>query len=228
MKLFTSTFIALVAALTYAHAQASFTLTPQNVTVVVADSTHDAEGINTIKNLQNVSKIIKWTRTVICINPSTAQTQICDLVTCYFPTISTRTFTLGPQVSGPIITHFLKDAGATGSAIVALHFENTANAADSLTSLYVFNTCGDSATHEQLPAATVQMYPNPVSDFITLQNAEEVAKIRLYTTDGREVAAFNANVDGQYPIAHLAAGTYYMGLFDKQARLFQAIKMDKR
>jgi hypothetical protein len=228
MKLFTSTFIALFAALTCAHAQASFTLTPQNVTVVVADSTHDAEGINTIQNLQNVSKIIKWTRTVICIDPSNAQTQICDLVTCYFPTISTRTFTLGPQVSGPIITHFLKVKGVPGSAIVALHFENTANAADSLTSLYVFNTCGVSATNEQLPAATVQMYPNPVSDFFTLQNAEEVAKIRLYTADGREVAAFNASADGQYPIAHLAAGTYYMGLFDKQARLFQAIKMDKR
>ena len=228
MKIFTSLLLALFAFAHVAFTQATFSLTPQNVSVVVADSTKDAEAINTIQNLQNVSKTIRWTRTVICIDPNNGLTQICDLVTCYFATVSTRTFTLAASASGPIITHFLKDAGVPGSAIIALHFENVANPADSVTSIYTFNACGVSGTAEQLPEANVQLFPNPVTEYFTLQNADAVANIRVYATDGRQVANFEATPGAQYPLTALTAGNYYVALLDQYQRVFQALQIEKR
>jgi hypothetical protein len=228
MKVFTTIFLLLFALAVRSNAQASFSLTPQMVATSVPDSITDAEGTNTIQNLEGVSKTIRWTRSVICINPAAGYTQICDINVCYSPSVSTKTFVLGPNASGPMITHFLKDAGIQGSAIVTLHFENTVVKSDSLTSFYLFNSCSITGTKEQLPEANVQLFPNPVTEFFTLRNADAVSSVSMYTTDGREVASFTATPDARYNIATLPAASYFVALFDKDKRVFQALKIDKR
>jgi hypothetical protein len=198
------------------------------VHVSVHDTITDAGGTNTIKNLTNASLTVKWTRTIYCINPDTAETQICDPNICYATTVSTKSFTLAPNASGPIIAHFLKEYNVHGSAIVALHFEKSTNPADSVTSYYYFNSCTTTAAQEPLPEANVQLFPNPVSDFFTLTHADAVNQIRVFTISGRLVTTFTAKPDGTYPVAGLPAGNYLVALYDKQERVFQAIKLIKQ
>jgi hypothetical protein len=209
-------------------AQASFSLTPKIVHVTVHDTITDAEADNTIKNLTNSALTLKWTRTVYCIIPDTAETQICDPNICYGTATSSKSFTLAPNVSAPIVVHFLKERGAAGSAIVQLHFEKTTNPADSLNSWYYFNNCTVTGTETPLPVADVQVFPNPVSTYFTLGHAADVSEIRLFTVSGRLAATYAATPDNLYLVANLPAGTYVLALYDRQGRAFQAQKLLKR
>jgi hypothetical protein len=209
-------------------AQASFQLLPQSVTTTVHDTIIDAEGHNNIKNNDGTAKTIRWTRSVICYNPTTLTSQICDPNLCYLPHVSTKTFNLPANATLPMVVHFLKPYGTYGAAIIALKFQNVANPADTLTSIYIFNSCATTSVDDQLPQATVKFFPNPTTDFFTLVGDEAVETIKVYNMSGQEVSTFQAIPGTVYSLNGKPAGTYIIGLFDNKGRVFQASELVKQ
>jgi hypothetical protein len=209
-----------------AFTQATFTMTPDTVSVVVELEQTDVEVHNEMTNLTGIDRSIKWERTIIEMNPDTLETQICDPDACFASWVSTHTFNLKAATTVPIIVHLLKDEGQDGCGIVQLKFTDLADPGNPQYSYYVFE-CAASGTNEQLPAANVKLYPNPVVESFSLDNADEVSRIRVFSSDGRQVAVFDAAAGQMYPIAGQPAGAYVVALESKSGKVFQAIGIRK-
>lgn len=204
----------------------TFNLSPDTViTIVTIDST-DISAHNDLTNLTNVSRNIRWERTIISIDPDTLLTQICDPNACYLPPVSTKVYTIAANATVPMIVHLLNNSGGPASAVVQLKYTDLADPANPQFSFYFYEAIV--GTDEQLPAANVKLFPNPFVESFTLDNAEEVAQIRVYGTDGRMVLNQIAQPDNVYSLAGQPAGTYLVALQSKGGKIFQGIKVVKK
>jgi subtilase family serine protease len=222
--LFTLVFVLFAAS---AHSQATIQLTPDSVTVSAPMDLNPVIAYNQVKNLTNNTITIKWERTVISIDPDTLLTQVCDLNACYTPPVNTRTFQLGPQASGNMSVYLLNNSGQAAHAIVHMKYINLADVSNPKTGVYIFNADLVDA-QEPVPAANVRLFPNPVIESFSLDQAEDVARLRVFALDGRKVATFDATTDNTYSLAGQPAGTYVVALESKSGKIFQAIEVKKQ
>ena len=177
-----------------------------------------------IRNLHTDSIFVKWVRKVIYVSPGVANA-VCDPEQCWFTSTQTNSFGLARDSVGKLYVSFLKPGNQAASGIVHLKLTNLDNAADTLTAIYSFNSLTGSI---DLPTPNVKLFPNPTTDFFTLENAEAVGFMRLYTLDGREVARFISNLGNTYSIANQPVGNYVLSFEDKNGHLFQAVELQKR
>ena len=75
--------------------------------------------------------------------------------------------------------------------------------------------------------STVNLYPNPVSDYFTLNTA--VAKVQVYSISGQLVKSFasNGNVDFQFGVSELQTGLYIVKASDESGKT-QVMKFVKK
>lgn len=219
-------FIFSLGALQIASAQSlpTFIVYPNPSDTVTTPDTYDSPAKGEVKNLSNVSVTIKWERHIISLSPG-IETAVCDPVTCWFPGVSTKVFTLGPEEHGEMTVHFYNPTGEAASGIVHLTLTNQNNPADTLTAVYTYSTLTSTS---ELPAPTVKLFPNPSTDFFSLEGAEQVAVMRLFALGGRQIAHFEPNISQQYPIGRLPVGTYVLSFEDKNGQMFQAVELIKR
>lgn len=217
--------LALFAGLT-ATAQ-TFNLSPDTVTVTAPMSQYDVEIHNDLSNLTNTTRSIRWERSIIAMDPDTLLTQICDPNACYLPPVSTKVYNIAANATVPMIVHLLNNSGGPASAIVQLKYTDLADPTNPQFSYYIFDA-SLTGTDEQLPAANVKLFPNPFAESFTLDNAEEVARIRVYGTDGRLVLNQIAQANNVYSLAGQPAGTYLVALQSKGGKVFQAVKVVKK
>lgn len=221
-------FTLLIALFTGASAFAqTFNLSPDTVTVTAPMNQYDVEIHNDLTNLTNNSRSIRWERSIISMDPDTLLTQICDPNACYLPPVSTKIYNIAANATVPMIVHFLNNSGGPASAIVQLKYTDLADPTNPQFSYYIFDA-SLTGIDEQLPAANVKLFPNPVVESFSLGNAEEVGRIRVYGTDGRLVLNQIAQTNNIYSLAGLPAGTYLVALQSKSGKLFQAIKVVKK
>ena len=207
-------------------AQSSFTVSATEVWTITPHTTQDMEAHFDITNRTAQTQTIRWTRNVIEIT-SGCESQVCDLNICYTPVVSTKTFDIDPNFTGPIIMHFLNFDTLLGSeAIIDLNMAHAKDPADSVIVTFLY-TSPLSNTGQPLPAADVKLFPNPTVDYFQLSNADAVSRIRVFAADSRVVARFTATPDRQYSLADQAPGVYYLALEDEHGRVFQAIRLVK-
>jgi hypothetical protein len=216
-------------ALAEAQIQSAYHVHPNPSDTITTSDTYDSPAHGEIENVSNAPVTVKWERTEVFLT-SNITTAVCDPVTCWFPGVSTKNFTLQPGEYGQLTVHFYNAGfdpppGQAGSGIVHLKLTNLGNSADTLTAVYTYSTL--TSTNE-LPAPVVKLFPNPAVDYFTLENADEVATMRLFSLDGRIVAQFNASSDNSYAIGHLPTGNYVLSFEDKNGNLFQAVELHKK
>ncbi len=231
MRILLSTLFLALAFAQFANAQnpSAFEVHPNPVDTMTTADTFDSPAKGKISNVSGDTVRLKWQRTQVFLSPGIS-TAVCDPVTCWDTIVSSKIFILGKDSSGQLTVHFYNQffdpaPGQPGSGIVRLKITNLDNAADTLTVLYTFNTITKTT---ELPAANVKLFPNPTTDFFRLTNAEEVASMRLFTIDGREVARFVHSADNTYSIANQPVGNYVLSFEDKHGQLFQAVEIYKR
>ena len=222
--LFTLTFLAAFA--TTMVAQATFAIEPLSVSTIANPATYDTENHVEVINLTSGALSINWERVVIDISQG-CMTQVCDPVACFADFISTHTFNLAASDTVDLIVHFLNGTGNQGNAIVHLKVKDNANPSNIITAIYLFND-GTSASSNLLPPANVKLFPNPVADQFQLQNADDVASVRVYDMQGRMVSNLNASAGQRFDVAGLTPGTYILALEEKNGNVFQAIEMVKK
>lgn len=219
-------FLTFVAAVT-ASAQATFDVFPDTVTVISPINIHDVEADNHIKNLTNANRTIKWERTILSISPDTLKTQVCDPNACYATWIDTKTFIISPGATQPMIVHFLNNSDQAANAVVQLKYTDQSDLSNPQYAYYIFDA-SLVGTHDQLPAANVRLFPNPVVESFSLENAEEVSRVHVFSLEGRKVAIFEASADGNYSLAGQPAGSYLVALEGKNGKVFQAVQIKKQ
>lgn len=207
-------------------AQLPFSITPNPAHIDTLPNVADAPCDAIIHNNTNQPLNIKWERIIINL-PTGMRSQVCDPVTCYFATVSTKSFTLPGGAEGDMIVHFLNDVAQPFQAIIHLKVYNIDDPTQEIIAVYTYNSIASDAK-EPLPAAVVKMYPNPSTEFLALENAADVHFLRVYSLEGRQVAQFNASDDHRYDISQLAPGAYVLSLEDEKGRLFQAVEFVKQ
>lgn len=210
-----------------ASAQATFDVFPDTVSVSAPINLVDVEADNQIKNLTNANRTIKWERTVLSISPDTLKTQVCDPNACYATWIDTKTFIIGPGATAPMIVHLLNNSGSSANAVVQLKYTDQADLDNPQYAYYIFDA-SLVGTHDQLPAANVRLFPNPVVESFSLENAEDVSRVHVFSLEGRQVAVFEASSDASYSLTGQPAGSYLVALESKDGKLFQAVQIKKQ
>jgi len=211
------------------QAQSAYDVHPNPSDTIGAADVYDTPAHGEIKNVSNSTITVRWNRTEVYLT-SNITTAVCDPVACWFPGISSKTFQLMPDSFGQLTVHFYNSQfdpppGQAGSGIVHLKLTNINNPSDTMTAIYTFSTL--TGTND-LPASNVKLFPNPTTDFFTLEKAEEVSSMRIFALDGRIMARFEASADNTYSIGHLPAGNYVLSFEDKNGQLFQAVEIHKR
>lgn len=224
MKNLFLTFLLFFGIIAIAEAQSAFRLTPQPASAWAPVEEGDVPVDAHITNLTNNTLNMGWERRIIEIT-SGCETAVCDPNVCWSRSLDAMTFMMDPNTTGAMLVHFYNN-GAACAGIVHVKLTNLGNPADSLIGVYLFN---QSSSVKDLPAANVKLFPNPVTDFFSLQNAEHVAAIRVFALDGRIMARFDArNSNNSYPVQNLPVGNYVISLEDKNGDTFQAMELNKR
>lgn len=219
--LFTPILIFLLASLS--NAQIRYTILPNPASGTGTLEEEDAVVSAKIHNLTAETLPLHWERHVISLTPG-CETAVCDAVVCYSRETDSHNFNLLPNILKPFLVHFYNN-GAPCEGIVHVKVTNQNDPADSVNVVFLFN---QSTAAQDLPEPVVTLYPNPVTDFFALENAENASAIRVFTLDGREVARFDVEAGAFYPMHNQPAGNYVLALEDKNGRTFQALTLNKR
>jgi hypothetical protein len=196
------------------------------VTVYETADVADVEVHNELANMTANSRTIRWER-IVLVNPDSLASQVCDPNACYASWISTRTFTLAANDTVPMIIHLLNPESLDPYyAVIQIKYTDLADSLNPQYSYYIYNI-GTVGADEPLPAANVTLYPNPVVESFSLDNADAVSRIRVFSLDGRQVAVLNASAGQTYPLVGQPAGSYIVGLEGKSGKIFQMIKVRK-
>ncbi|MCC6279634.1 MAG: T9SS type A sorting domain-containing protein [Saprospiraceae bacterium] len=207
-------------------AQNTYSIAPLFPQETYGPDADDLKAENTIVNLSPDVKSIRWERTVITLTPD-CETQVCDLEYCYSPAVSTKTFELGPNEAGPLSVHLLLPDVISATAVVRLKFYDINNPADSIISVYTISTLV-TGTEEEAAAARINLFPNPTVESFTLENAEMISAIRIFSLDGRQVSRMEAEPSQAYSLANQPAGTYVVVMENKQGNYVKAIEVRKQ
>lgn len=208
----------------------TFSLSADTAWVAGPINIDDIETHIDIVNLINSARDIKWERTELVLNPvgmpiSDLYTQVCDANACWGGATSTKTFVLDAGATVPMIVHLRNFTAQAANAVVQLKFTDLAFP-DNPQFAYYFLDASLTGTHD-LPAADVQLFPNPVVESFTLTNSEDVARVRVFNTDGRLVLDAAAQPGNVYMLKDQPAGSYAVVLAAQNGKTFQVIPIVK-
>ena len=75
---------------------------------------------------------------------------------------------------------------------------------------------------------SVSVFPNPASDYITVNNEEAVKTIYVFNLLGRKMRNFEVEKGERYEIGDLPNGLYVIQLIDKNNKVLTTQRLTKR
>ncbi len=76
--------------------------------------------------------------------------------------------------------------------------------------------------------ATISIYPNPTTDYITINNEDAVKNIVLFNMVGRKMRTFTAEKGERYEVSDLPNGLYVVQLFGKNNKVLTTQRLTKK
>ncbi len=75
----------------------------------------------------------------------------------------------------------------------------------------------------------ISIYPNPATNFISVDNAEEVKSISIFNLVGRKLKSFeNIQKDEHYDVSSLSNGMYLVQVVDHSNKIITTQRISKR
>jgi hypothetical protein len=194
-----------------------------------------------LKNSSATPIDVKWTREVDPSCPMEWLTYIGDINMTYIPTISTNIdpplvyspFTLNPGETADFFDVFFRPQATPGCCQVKIHFSLLEAPEDILATGTIHvnvNMTDDcinviSTTKEAVQEDDIRIFPNPASDYFTLEGVEQATQIRLINNLGQQIAQWPYQHNQQYSISALPQGAYTLQLFNSRNILFQSAQL---
>ncbi len=166
-----------------------------------------AYGTATNESSSNMN--LTWLRTVVEL-PEGWESMVCDNNQCYTPVVDSQEFTLNAGASGSMDVH-IRPHNIEGSAIIQITVWQTVNPLVADTAYYYFDKT--LSVVERLNNA-LKIYPNPVNDMLYVENGEDVARLDVYTVEGRLVKSFEGAYSNGLSLADIKSGNYIVRMFD--------------
>jgi hypothetical protein len=208
------------------QAQPTFTLTPNPVFGVDKDD-YEVEAAATFKNLSANTETFQWKRTIIRLdNDSICQVPVTDPYLHWFYSVSSKNFNMEPGQAGPLNINLWDFEQSGCCAIVQMKVTRLTGTPDSVEAFYYLRECQTLAVSAS-ENASIELFPNPASQFFSLKNAENVHRLTLCDATGKMLKRMNAQTDNQYNVADLPSGTYFLVLENKENSIIKVLEWAK-
>lgn len=232
-----STFIFLFG---HAQAQADLELSPSPFEKTVEfdlSSLYDYETCHArIRNNSNHTLSLRW-EIVVDEAPEGWRFSVCDQNTCYFTTNTTNVdlydhLPNAPIILGPGDTSKLElnvfPIGSAGSANVKINLYETANPRALVNSACFYFTIEGMTPVTEIDKGRLRVYPNPVSDFLTLTKNTFVKQLWVSNVLGKRVKTFDTNFGSKYDVSDLPDGIYLVSMVDSSRKVVKTVRISKR
>ena len=167
--------------------------------------------------------------------PAEWQYRICDNNACY-PTQTASNYnppaledfvTLEPGDTSLLDVHLLPRQVA-GTGTVHLEIKDRDDPATVYaTAVYNLDVISTVSVDEAI-IPTIQLYPNPASDYIQLKNGQDIDQLVLFNAIGKQVRTFNTTSNGVYNVADLPNGMYMVSMIDEDDGVVKTVRLMKR
>jgi predicted transcriptional regulator len=218
-------FISTISTFLVAQTSNSLSLTPMTQTRTASKDSFEVVLKSMLKNNTSRSKTIVWTRIYQTIT-ATWTAAICDKNACWATRVSTESFTLAAGESSNVDVHVYPN-NTVGSAIVNVVLTDQDSATVSVVGRYGFN----------LPVAVsdlknaypdIQIFPNPTPQYFSIKDDQNhVFEAAVFDETGKQVAVFKNPNHQQLSIEGLAAGSYFVSLFNQKNEVLKVVPLVK-
>jgi len=131
-----------------------------------------------------------------------------------------------PGQEGPLYVTLFDHEGVGCCAIVQMKIKNLDVPTDSIEAYYYLRACQTLAVSE-IQKSSVQIFPNPVTQSFSLQNAASVSRMTLCDASGKMLKRLQANSDNRYEMDELPQGAYFLVLENKEGSILQVLEFVK-
>ncbi len=191
-----------------------------------------------LNNITSDTLFMKWER-ILDDTHEGWKTAVCDANICVFPEVSFNEFVLYPNESGfSLLVHaypggepggIFVNGAMPGEGEVHLKVTNLNDPADTLIAVYLFTLTGSPILDlTELELETINIFPNPATDYFTLTETQEIQQLVIYTILGNRVKVFNVNSNQNYNISDLPNGSYFIGLINEEQKTVKTLRFQKQ
>jgi hypothetical protein len=222
------------------RAQASLDVSPapwENTIEFDLGNTYDFATCHVrLKNDTRQAINLRW-ELIVDEAPQGWRFSVCDQNTCYFTTNTTNVDTYDRIPYAPVIllpgdTARLQlnvfPVGKEGSANVRINLYDMANPKALLNTAYYFPTIEGLTPVTETDKAKLRVYPNPVSDYITITRNTFVKQLWVSNVLGKRVRTFDTSFGNRYDIGDLADGIYLVSMVDANLKVVKTVRISKR
>lgn len=214
-------------AVTFSSNAQALTVSPINPSDSSADNTVELKVVSTVTNNTDSTMTLRWVRLNNNL-PMSWESAVCDINTCWAPWIDSKTFTLGSQQSSDFSITFYPNS-VDGTAIIDLQLYSVYDSANvNLTNTYTVMIDAALSTYS-VWNDDIKVFPNPATEYIQLTDNGTATNMVIYNIVGRQVKTYKLqNTGTRYNVKNLPSGMYIVRLTDKNNRVVNTFRVNKR
>lgn len=189
-----------------------------------------------LKNNERKAMNLRW-ELIVDEAPQGWRFSVCDQNTCYFTTNTTNVdyydrIPYAPVIMMPGDTAKLQlnvfPIGQAGSANVRINLYDLANPKQLVSTAYYFVTIEGLTPVTESDKSKLRIYPNPVSDYLTITRNTFVKQLWVSNVLGKRVRTFDTSFGNKYDIADLPDGIYLVSMVDASLKVVKTVRISKR
>lgn len=189
-----------------------------------------------LKNNSRRVMNIRW-ELIVDETPDEWRFSVCDQNTCYFTTNTTNVdfrdrIPYAPVILLPGDTAKLDlnvfPIGTAGNANVHINLYDVANPKALLNTAYYFVSIDGLRAVTEADKNRLRIYPNPVSDYLTITRNTFVKQLWVSNILGKQVRTFDTSFGNKYDIADLPDGIYLVSMVDSNRKVVKTVRISKR
>ncbi|HQW11223.1 MAG TPA: T9SS type A sorting domain-containing protein [Saprospiraceae bacterium] len=168
---------------------------------------------NNAINTTDVPQVLRWTSKILFKPVQWEGVQVCDIVNCYLPIITTRIVTI-PANGKTFLKCSMWPNGVDSCALVSMTIKLEGATDDDDTAYYFYesptNSCFALSNKLISKVEEVKAFPNPATSMIALNNLEPLYNLRIINQTGAVVNRVDQYNKQPLDISNLTGGVYYI------------------
>ncbi len=189
-----------------------------------------------IKNTSNREKTLRWVLEVVNA-PTGWKFFVCDKNDCYHSFNSTNVNLPSGYPNAPVAlmagdtSRLLVNAlpaGRPGIAEVRIHLYDMSNPTAIVSTAGFKISISEAEPLTEADRSQLRIFPNPVSDYMTLSGNTFVRQLRVSNILGKQLKTFDTTPQSRYDISDLPDGMYLVNMVDANNKVVKTVRVVKR